>query len=96
MGEKLWKELVVTPEEEKLVQEIREGGAGRSLGREELERFRAGEERDFEIDTRVGKTLVHLYRPEGREGKEAPLFINIHGGGFVKGRRDQDMVFCLG
>ncbi len=94
MGEKLWKELVVTPEEEKLVQEIREGGAGRSLGREELERFRAGEERDFEIDTRVGKTLVHLYRPEGREGKEAPLFINIHGGGFVKGRRDQDMVFC--
>lgn len=94
MDGKLWKELVATPEEEKLVQEIREGGAGRSLGREELERFQAGEERDFEIDTRVGKTLVHLYRPQGAEGKRIPLFIHMHGGGFVKGRRDQDIVFC--
>lgn len=94
MGKKLWKELVVSPEEEKLVAEIREGGAGRSLGKEELERFRAGAEQDFEIDTRVGKTLVHLYRPEGGKEGRTPLFINMHGGGFVKGRRDQDIVFC--
>lgn len=94
MSEKLWKELVVTPEEEKLVQEIREGGAGRSLSREELEHFQAGKEQELEIDTRVGKNLVHLYRPKGWEGKRTPLFINMHGGGFVKGRRDQDIVFC--
>lgn len=94
MGEKLWKELVVTPEEEKLVEKIREGGAGRRLSREELEYFKVGEEWDFEIDTRVGKTLVHWYRPERRMGEKIPLFINIHGGGFVKGRRDQDIVFC--
>ncbi len=47
----MWKDLAVTPEEEKLVQEI-------------------------------------------RDGKKIPLFINMHGGGFVKGRRDQDIVFC--
>lgn len=94
MSKKLWKELIVTPEEERLVQEIREGGAGRSLSKEELERFKVGEELDFEINTRAGKTLVHLYRPEGYEGKRLPLFINMHGGGFVKGRRDQDIVFC--
>ncbi len=94
MGERLWKDLAVTPEEEKLVQEIRDGGAGRSLSKEELERFRVGKEWDFEIDTRVGKTLVHFYRPEGSDGKKVPLFIHMHGGGFVKGRRDQDIVFC--
>lgn len=94
MGEKLWKELSVTPEEKKLVEEIREGGAGRSLSREELEYYQVEEEQDFEIDTRVGKTLVHLYRPKGSRGKKIPLFINMHGGGFVKGRRDQDIVFC--
>lgn len=47
----MWKDLAVTPEEEKLVQEI-------------------------------------------RDGKKIPLFINMHGSGFVKGRRDQDIVFC--
>lgn len=94
MGEKVWKELVVTPEEETLVKEIREGGAGRRLSVEELNRFCVGEEKDFEIDTTVGKTLVHFYRPADWEGRKLPLFINIHGGGFVKGRRDQDIVFC--
>ena len=94
MSEKIWKELTVTPEEEKLVDEIREGGAGRSLSPELLNLFSAGEEKDFEIDTRAGKTLVHYYRPKDCEGKTVPLFINIHGGGFVKGRRDQDIVFC--
>jgi acetyl esterase len=94
MSEKVWKELAVTPEEEELVKEIREGGAGRRLSEEELNRFHAGQERDFEIPTRVGNTLVHYYRPEGCEGKKIPLFINMHGGGFVKGRRDQDIVFC--
>lgn len=94
MGNQVWKELKVTPEEEKLVEEIRRGGAGRSLSEAELNLYSAGEECDFEIDTTVGKTLVHYYRPKHCEGKIIPLFINIHGGGFVKGRRDQDIVFC--
>ena len=94
MDEKLWKKLSVTPEEERLVQEIREGGTGRSLSKEELEYYQTGEERDFEIDTRTGKTLVHFYRPQESEGKQIPLLINMHGGGFVKGRRDQDIIFC--
>jgi hypothetical protein len=36
MTEQLWKALVVTPEEEKLVQEIRDSGAGKSLSPEAL------------------------------------------------------------
>ena len=89
----IWRELVTDEKDQQLVQEIIESGAGKSLPAEKLNEFHAGEERDFEIDTAVGKTLVHFYRPEGCEGKTIPLLINFHGGGFVKGRRDQDIVF---
>ena len=93
----IWRELVVSPEEQEMVEEICRTGAGKSLAREELERFSVGREWDIEVDTRVGKTLVHMYWPEKTVEKERkiPLFINIHGGGFIKGRWDQDIVFCL-
>lgn len=92
---KVWRDLVVTLEEERLAQEIRDGGVGKSLTKEELNVYSVGEEQDFEIDTRVGKGLVHLYRPCESQGDILlPLLINIHGGGFIKGRRDQDIVFC--
>ena len=92
----IWRELVVSPEEQEMVEEICRTGAGKSLAREELERFSVGREWDIEVDTRVGKTLVHMYWPEKtvEKGRKIPLFINIHGGGFIKGRRDQDIVFC--
>ena len=89
----IWRELQVDEKDRQLVQEIIDNGAGKSLPEEKLNEFHAGEERDFEIDTAVGKTLVHFYRPEGSEGKTLPLLINFHGGGFVKGRRDQDIVY---
>ncbi|WP_180952143.1 alpha/beta hydrolase [Lachnoclostridium edouardi] len=94
MSEKIWKEISLTAEEQKLVDEIRLGGAGRSLPQEMLNQYHVGKEWDMEIETRVGKTLVHMYWPEGGEEKKLPLFINFHGGGFLKGRRDQDIVFC--
>ena len=93
MSEKIWKEISLTAEEQKLVDEIRLGGAGRSLPQEILNQYHVGKEWDMEVETRVGKTLVHMYWPEGGE-KKLPLFINFHGGGFLKGRRDQDIVFC--
>ncbi len=89
----IWRELVVSEEDRQLVQEVIDSGAGKSLPEEKLNEFHAGEERSFEIETAVGNTLVHFCRPEGSEGKTIPLLINFHGGGFVKGRRDQDIVF---
>ncbi len=89
----LWKELEVSPEEEKLAKEIVNGGAGKSLPQELLEQHHVEKEWDLEIETSVGKTLVHMYRNQNDE-ETLPLFINIHGGGFIKGRRDQDIVFC--
>lgn len=90
---RLWKELEVSPEEEKLAEEIINGGAGKSLTPEQLNQYHVEKEWDLEIETSVGKTLVHMYRNQD-DGEKMPLFINIHGGGFIKGRRDQDIVFC--
>lgn len=89
----LWKELEVSSEEEKLAKEIVNGGAGKSLPQELLNQYHVEKEWDLEIETSAGKTLVHMYRNQNDE-ETLPLFINIHGGGFIKGRRDQDIVFC--
>lgn len=94
MSEKIWKDLQITPEEEALAKEIIEGGAGKSLPPEKLYEFKVGKEWTMEVDTRVGKTKVHMYWPENCDGQELPLLINLHGGGFIKGLRDQDFVFC--
>ena len=93
MCEVMWKKLEITPKEEELARQIVEGGAGKSLGKEQLEQYQVKQEWDIKVDTKVGKTLVHLYRPK-TENEKIPLFLNIHGGGFIKGRRDQDIVFC--
>lgn len=89
----IWRELSVNEADRQLVKEIIESGAGKSLPKEKLNEYHVGKEQDLEIETAAGKTLVHFYRPEGSEGKTIPLLINFHGGGFVKGRRDQDIVF---
>ena len=93
MNGAMWKELKVTTEEQELARQIVEGGAGKSLSEEQLNQYQVEKEWNLEIDTRVGKTLVHLYRT-GSEAELQPLFLNVHGGGFIKGRRDQDIVFC--
>ncbi len=93
MRETLWKELAVSPEEEEMVRSLREGGVGKHLPPEKMNEFHVGREEQIRIDTRVGPTLVHGYWPERGDGP-VPLFMNMHGGGFVKGRRDQDIVFC--
>ena len=41
----------------KLVDEIRLGGAGRSLPQEMLNQYHVGKEWDMEIETRVGKNV---------------------------------------
>lgn len=58
-----------------------------------LELFSAGKEEELEIPVREGSTHVYVYYPR-EEREQYPVFINLHGGGFVKGHREQDVVFC--
>ncbi|RGY98095.1 hypothetical protein DXA13_12420 [Clostridium sp. AM58-1XD] len=55
--------------------------------------FETGKE--YEWNLSVGGRDIHLYVYYPKELKSAyPVFINLHGGGFVKGHRQQDVVFC--
>lgn len=74
------------------VEALRENAVGKELPEEELNRFHAGYEDERMIPTRDGETHVYYYAP-AKEGR-FPVFINLHGGGFIKGHRDQDVVFC--
>lgn len=89
-----WEPLEVSEEDQKILDRLDKKSVGASLPDEKLNEFRTGEERDFDVETEAGTVHVYFYRPVGSEGKTLPLYINLHGGGFVKGRRDQDMVLC--
>lgn len=71
---------------------IRNNAVGKSLDEEQLHLFSARKEEQIDVPTRDGSTHVYVYYPE--ETETYPVFINLHGGGFVKGHRDQDIVFC--
>lgn len=93
MNQKLWKELLISEQDARILQDIIDGGIGKRLSPEQLNLFSVGQERTIEVPTRVGTCQVHLYWPTGAQG-QLPLMLNLHGGGFVKGLRDQDLVFC--
>lgn len=73
---RIWKELNVSPEEQKLAEEIINSGAGKTLGQEALNQFHVRKEWNMEIETSVGKTLVHMYQDQP-ETKKSALFINV-------------------
>lgn len=93
MEQTLWKELLISEQDAKLLDDIINGGIGKTLTPEQLNQFSVGKERTITIPTRIGSSQIHLYWPEGAQS-QLPLMLNLHGGGFVKGTRDQDIVFC--
>mgnify|MGYP004632838865 CR=1 FL=1 len=53
-----------------------------------------GKERELWIQTKDGKS-VHVFEERLEYLPEpAPLFLNFHGGGFLKGRTDRDRRYC--
>ncbi|MCD8220797.1 MAG: alpha/beta hydrolase [Clostridiales bacterium] len=74
--------------------QVRESAVGKNLSEDELNLFHAGWEEERMLPTRHGETHVYIYAPSKGKEKTYPLLINLHGGGFVKGHRDQDVVFC--
>jgi acetyl esterase len=46
------------------------------------------------LPTRVGPSRVLIVRPKEQAAGLLPLFVNIHGGGFVRGYQRRDTIFC--
>ncbi|MCB1387967.1 MAG: alpha/beta hydrolase [Rhodobacteraceae bacterium] len=46
------------------------------------------------IPTRVGDTRILIVTPKVPAKGLRPLFVNIHGGGFVRGYQTRDTIFC--
>ena len=46
------------------------------------------------IPTRHGATTATVYHPDPQNGRIPPVYVNIHGGGFVVGHPEQDDPWC--
>jgi acetyl esterase len=54
----------------------------------------AGRSTLVSIPTRHGDTPATVYYPHPHTGKRPAVYVNIHGGGFVVGHREQDDPWC--
>ncbi|HYE69635.1 MAG TPA: alpha/beta hydrolase fold domain-containing protein, partial [Anaerovoracaceae bacterium] len=79
-------------EQERIIQFLRDSGAGNTVSEELMNRYHVRNTDDRMVPTRDGETHVSIHYPDSVQ-MLFPLFINIHGGGFIKSHRQQDTVF---
>ena len=91
---KIWKDLKVLRKRRNWLRKSGQEELERGLPEEALKEFQVDWEEDIGIDTRPERRWSICTGHKMQEGEKIPLLINIHGGGFVKGRRDQDIVYC--
>lgn len=77
----------------KIVNEIRKRHAKKSVNPDLMAKYPIEETKEMFIKTRKEDAHIYIYYPI--ETKEIyPLYINIHGGGFIKGHFELDELFC--
>ena len=84
---------MISQEQEQLLQRLRETGAGNSVSEELMNLYRVRKTDDLMVATRDGETRIYVHYPLS-DRTPLPLFVNIHGGGFIRGHREQDTVFA--
>ena len=66
----------------------------KSLANQPSPEFKQGTVSEEFIPTGEGDARVLVYKNKNRDGQVAPLFINLHGGGFVWGIAEMDGAYC--
>ena len=59
-----------------------------------LEDWSSGTTMEHILGTSAGDTRILLYKPNMDKNKSLPVFVNIHGGGFIQGSAEDDDVWC--
>ena len=85
-------DYILTEEDRRMLAQCRENGIGKVVSQELLDLYRVKREETVTISTSYGPCKASFYWP-GEDPRPLPLFVNAHGGGFVKGKRQQDIVF---
>ena len=85
-------DYILTEEDRRMLDQCRENGIGKVVSQELLDLYHVKREETVTISTTYGPCKASFYWPE-EDKRPLPLFVNAHGGGFVKGKRQQDIVF---
>lgn len=85
-------DYILTEEDRRMLDQCRENGIGKVVSQELLDLYHVKREETVTISTTYGSCKASFYWPE-EDKRPLPLFVNAHGGGFVKGKRQQDIVF---
>lgn len=83
---------MISQERKRLIQYLRDTGPGNTVSEELKNMYHVRKTDDRMVPTRDGETHVYIHYPDSGQIRH-PLFINIHGGGFIKSHREQDTVF---
>lgn len=83
---------MISQERERLIKHLRDTGAGNTVSEEAMNMYPVRKTDDMTVPTRDGETHVYIHYPDSGQSRY-PIFINIHGGGFIKRHREQDTVF---
>jgi len=59
-----------------------------------LEAWSNGTTMEHILGTSAGETRILVYKPKMGKDKFLPVFVNIHGGGFIQGSAEDDDVWC--
>lgn len=77
----------------KIVNVMRQKEAEKAVDHNIIARYPVKEIKEIFVNTRSGKAHIYINYPLEGE-KPYPLYVNMHGGGFVKGHFSQDELFC--
>jgi len=86
---------ILQKQEEKMytIEEVRKSAVGVVVDTELLNQFHVRKHEEVYIPTRYGELHAHVFYPNDGNAPY-PMFVNMHGGGFVKGYRQRDIVFA--